>query len=340
MVVSKVKTESIIKSNLFLDSWSLKHTENETFTEEYVGTVPMEENNSLLYMGYMLSYTCSNMPNIIHKKNKSIGTQRLIVKLIEPLGCYRFERALIYIGSLLRSSIPYGAETMCNVKETEWRELEKIEESVLSKVFKTTRSCSRHLLYLEAGMIPARYQVMRQMLNQLQYILQQPLNSLIERVYQAQRKSPIKGDWASETDKIIKQFDLNLSNQEILQMNAHKYKSLVRKKSKIAALTYLLDKQQRGKKGKYIEYKSLQMADYLLPKSEIPIEEKIELFSIRTEINNLPCNFGISEPCYYGCLEIISNEHVFMCPVLNSDNPHTMKYEYLLNGNIAEKKKL
>ena len=29
-----------------------------------------------------------------------------------------------------------------------------------------------------------------------------------------------------------------------------------------------------------------------------------------------------------------------MCPVLNSDNPHTMKYEYLLNGNIAGKKVL
>ena len=36
----------------------------------------------------------------------------------------------------------------------------------------------------------------------------------------------------------------------------------------------------------------------------------------------------------------MSNEYVFMCPVLNSDNPHTMKYEYLLNGNIAGKKSI
>ena len=156
MVVSKVKSKSYINSNLFVDSWKLEHTDSNTFKEEFVGKVPMEETNSLLYLGYMLSNTKSNMPNIIHKKNKSIGTQRQIPKLIELLGCYRFESAMIYIESLLRSSILYGAETMCNVKEAEWRELEKIEESVLSRVFKTTRSCPRHLLYLEAGMVPAR----------------------------------------------------------------------------------------------------------------------------------------------------------------------------------------
>ena len=109
---------------------------------------------------------------------------------------------LIYIESLMRSSISYGAATMNNVKKKiEWRELEKIEDAVLSKVFKTTRSCSCHLLYLEAGMIPARFPVMRQMLALLQYILHQPTESLLERVYQAQLQAPTSGDWASETEK-------------------------------------------------------------------------------------------------------------------------------------------
>ena len=77
---------------------------------------------------------------------------------------------------------------MNNVKEVEWRELERIEESVWLKIFKTQRSCSRHLLYLEAGIIPVRFHVMRQLMNYLQYILVQPPNSLLQRVCQAQQK--------------------------------------------------------------------------------------------------------------------------------------------------------
>ena len=140
-----------------MDSWKIDPLENGVMKEEFIGKVKMEEEESLLYLGYMLSKKNSNMPNIIHKKHKSIGTQKQIPKLIEPLGIYRFESALIYIDALLRSTILYGTETMSNMKENEWRELERIEESVLVKAFKTLRSCPCHLIYLEAGSVPARY---------------------------------------------------------------------------------------------------------------------------------------------------------------------------------------
>ena len=68
-----------------------------------------------MYLGYVISKDGSNMPNISHKTNKSIGTQKKIVKLVEPLA-----------------------------------------------------------LALETGSIPARFQVQRQVLNLLQYILQEP----------------------------------------------------------------------------------------------------------------------------------------------------------------------
>ena len=55
-------------------------------------------------------------------------------------------------------------------------------------------------------------------------------------------KNPSKGDWASETDKIICEFEINLSNEEIRKINTNEYKSLVKKKSEKAALKYLVDK--------------------------------------------------------------------------------------------------
>ena len=123
-------------------------------------------------------------------------------------------------------TIPYFMEQkkINNVKETEWRELERVEESVLLKVFKTVRSCPCHLIYLEAGIVPARFHVMRQMIMYLQYILMHPSSSLLQRVYQTQRKKSLKGHWASETAKRAYQLEINMSDQEIQNMKRSKFK--------------------------------------------------------------------------------------------------------------------
>ena len=151
----------------------------------------------------MLSQNGDNMPNIIHMRNKSIGTQKKILNLIEPMGPYRFEGAIIYVQSLLRNSILYASETMCNIKEKEFRALENIEEAVLKKIFKTKFSCPWHLLYLEAGIIPAIYQIHRQMLVFLHYILQQPKESLMHKVFKAEKPNPTKGFWVSSVTTLM-----------------------------------------------------------------------------------------------------------------------------------------
>ena len=203
MIVSKKKPESFHIPNIQVDQWEATHDKNGEVIDKFLGKSSMKEENSLMYLGHMLSKNGDNMPNIIHMRNKSIGTQRKIITLIEPMGPYRFEGAIIYIQSLLRNSILYASETMSNVKEKELRALEKIEESVLQKIFKTKLSCPWHLLYLEAGIMPARYQIHRQMLVFLQYILQQPKHSLMYKVYEAEKQSPTKGDWVSETSKLL-----------------------------------------------------------------------------------------------------------------------------------------
>ena len=120
-----------------------------------------------MYLGFMLSKNGDNMQNIIHKRNKCIGTEKKILRPVKHLGPYTFECGLIYIQSLIRNSILYGAETMYKVTEKQYRAIESIEESVFKKIFQTKRSCPRQLMYLEAGLVPARYQIQRQVLNYL-----------------------------------------------------------------------------------------------------------------------------------------------------------------------------
>ena len=337
MVVSKMKQKYIHETELFVDSWKLKHLPDGSFEEEFLGKVPMSEEKTFMYLGHMLSNDGSNMPNIIHKKNKTIGTKKQIIELVKPLGLYTFESAVVYVESLLRSSILYASETMTNMRESEYRELEKIEETVVQKVLKTSRSCSRHLSYLETGIVPARFQVQRQVLNFLQYIIQQPPESLLYKVYKALENHPTKKDWLCGAKHCLETFEIKMTLEEIKSMKAIKYKHIVKLQAQKAALKYLLDKQTSGKKGKCISYKQIQMADYLSPECHLSVEEKTELFSFRSEMNNLPNNFGKSELCEFSCPEEMTNEHLLNCVYLNQGRNIKLDIEQLRNRNIKEK---
>ena len=124
MMVSKMKPQYGHRTELFVDTWKLKHLAKGRFEEEFVGKVAMNQENSLMYLGHVLSKDGSNMPNILHKRNKTISTQKQIINLVKPLALYTFESAVIYLESLLRSSILYASETMTNVKESEYRAIE------------------------------------------------------------------------------------------------------------------------------------------------------------------------------------------------------------------------
>ena len=51
------------------------------------------------------------------------------------------------------------------------------------------------------------------------------------------------------------------------------------------------------------------MTDYLLPECEMSNKDKIELFHIRTEMNDLQFNFGSKTICDKGCTEILDKKN-------------------------------
>ena len=69
----------------------------------------------------------------------------------------------------------YGVEAMYNINQKEMRKLEQIEEDQMRKKFqvKTGIQVPIHIMYLDLGQVPARYQVMRYKVNFLQYLLHQ-----------------------------------------------------------------------------------------------------------------------------------------------------------------------
>ena len=134
MLVSKNR-DAVINSHLTVDKWMVEHVQNQTtgesdLIERYEGRINIEKTDKQKYLGFVLSSTGDNMVNISAMKTKSIWIIRKIFQKLDSLHLkkYYFECGVIFLNVMLRSSIFYACETYYNLKETEIRQLERIEE--------------------------------------------------------------------------------------------------------------------------------------------------------------------------------------------------------------------
>jgi hypothetical protein len=144
MLIGKNK-EHVISSDLFVDKWTVEHRDNfvtgdTDLVETYSGQVKMSKSDEQKYLGFILSSSGDNMANIRMLKNKSIGTIRKIFTKLNSLSLqnYYFEVGMIFMNVMLRSSILYASETYYNLKETEMRQIERIEKGYMRQLFRFT----------------------------------------------------------------------------------------------------------------------------------------------------------------------------------------------------------
>ena len=278
MIVGK-DISTVINSNIMVDKWSVSYTENVTtgkddLKEIYCGLTEVEKTANQKYLGFVLSNTGDNMVNIREIRNKSIGVVKSTLNKLNSLNLkkYYFECAVILLNVMVRSSILYASEMYYDLKETEVRQLERIEEGYLRKVLNTTKGCPIIQLYLAVGHTPARFEIQKMRLLYLKYILEEDESSLLSKFFKLQLEFPTKGDWASTCKNDLKELEIQESLEEIRLMTKIQFTKILKKKVKENAFKYLISK--KGSKGKDNNEIELCMSEYLLPTSTLTISIK------------------------------------------------------------------
>ena len=80
------------------------------------------------------------------------------------------------------------------------------------------------------------------------------------------------------------------------------------------------------------------MADYLHPNMVLNVEEQRQIFQIRSRVNPLPANKGEVSLCPTDCGNVLDNNHILNCFVLNSEKQY--KLDSLINGNLNDMKNI
>ena len=121
--------------------------------------------------------------NLKARKNKGLGIINQIMDILQSVffGKYQFEVALVLRSSLFLSSILLNSKAWMNYSEKEIRSLEQTDEILLTRILDCDSKTSNAMKYLELGVSPLRFEIMRRTVLFLQYILQQE----IFRIYQA-----------------------------------------------------------------------------------------------------------------------------------------------------------
>ena len=240
------------------------------------------------------------------------------------------------MNTMLRGSILYACEMYYNLKETEIRRIERIEEGFMRKILQTTKGCPITQLYLEIGQVPARFEIQKMRILYLKNILDQEDDSSLKRFLNLQFQQPVRGDWASTVTNDLKEFEITMSLDEIKNLTKLQLTKLLKNKVKENAFRYLM--QKRGQKGGEISYNKLEMAEYLLPyNASLTIEQKCELFAVKNRMTQIPYNFPKTKEkhkCW--CSEIEDMNHIYNCLLYGNDKKESISYNKIYNGKLEE----
>ena len=235
-------------------------------TEYFGGPEKMKEKLEQTYLGDVISADGSHTKNVLARKSKGQGVINQITQILDSVffGKYHFEVALILRSSLLLSSLLLNSEAWVNFSDKDIRSLEQTDECLLAKILDCDSNTSNVFRYLELGIYPIRYEIMKRKILFLQYILQQEKNSMMFQVFQASKENPLKNDFIHTCNKYLNHLDIKLTFEEISKLSKYKFKQIVKQKVAEAGFKYLLEEKSRQTKIIDISYSKLEIQEYLV----------------------------------------------------------------------------
>ena len=150
-----------------------------------------------MYLGDIISADGSHKKNIEHRRNKGHGVINQIMQILEKVffGKYYFEVALVLRSSMFLSSVLLNSESWVNPTDKDVRSLEQSDEILLSRILDCASNTSNVAKYLELGVLPVKFEIIKRQIIYLQYILQQEKTSMVYKVFKATQDNPVNNDF-------------------------------------------------------------------------------------------------------------------------------------------------
>ena len=178
----------------------------------------------------------------------------------------------------------------------------------------------------------------------LHYMLNLNENDLLRKVFEAQKRNPVKGDWVLKVQEDLRMLGLSNDFENIKSFKKTTFKKMIKSEIIKLALNYLNNIKSEHSKMTNLNYDKLEIQSYLTSTNIYPQLAK-QIFKWKTRMMNFKMNFknGSTELfCPLGCPEPDSQDRILHCSVVRSHLPKlestSIKYEDIFSKNNAKLK--
>ena len=158
---------------------------------------------------------------------------------------------LYSIAKLLHTSIFVNGslvnmETWPKCTTARIEDFERIEQTFLRKILNAHSKTPIETLYLELGVIPLRFQIMKRRILYLQDVLEREDGELTKQVLLVQKENGCNGDFYELVTNDLA--ELSISFEEVEGSSKSKLKKMVKERAKEIAYNFLIDKAKNHSK--------------------------------------------------------------------------------------------
>ena len=157
----------------------------------------IQESSQEKYLGDFLNNKANASTTLQDRKRKGNGILADIRAILEdiPLGNRRLETGLLLRESWFINGTLYNSEVWGSFTKSDMKCLEILDRKILKLVLGAQCKSQSEMLFLEAGALPLSHILSIRRLCYLRTILQRDEKEITKRVYRAQKKNPVSGDW-------------------------------------------------------------------------------------------------------------------------------------------------
>ena len=269
------------------------------------------------YLGDVLSADGTNDATLRDRKGKAIGCMNNIMSILDTIsfGHHYFSILITLRESMFINCILTNSEVWFGLKESDLKELENIDRTLLRKALKSPISTPKEAYYLELGITNISCIIKQRRVKYLYYLLKTDKCSMLHKFFQAMLENPTKDDWTESVLQDLADFDIKADLQALGSMAKSTFKNLVKTKGKEFTLDRLNQKKFEHSKMENLVYTELKTQDYLLS-TDITTEQKRQIFLFRTRMADFSENYkneNAAKPCRMCHLYRDSQVHAVNC---------------------------
>ena len=257
----------------------------------------------------------------------SVQCQAMSTELSLGIQIYSIAK-LLHQSIFLNGSLT-NMETWPNCTTARIELFERIEQTFLRKILQAHSKTPIECLYLELGVIPFRFHLMKRRILYLHSILQRDMDEITRKVVLLQKEKCRKGDYYSQTKTDMEH--LSVSDEDICGTK-HKLEEILKRQTTARAYEYLIQKATGHSKVKEDLYQNCDGCSHY---DDVRFSSELTnlLFKFRTRTflvkNNFRNNYRNTDTLCPLCNSAEdTQEHLFHCRSILKQYKRQCTYQY------------